>query len=285
MKKTAINHHNQIVHRAKMLLDGNLIKKNLGSVLIAIATFSDKNGNAFPAQSTIGQLTDYKRETVNRLVTRLVNDGWLTKVKTGSVVKNGRRYNAKLIYKINIRKMTTTIGKLLKTNRLEREVITKNDHSATPKNDHTINTTYTKISINTSQAHTSQSNDSDLSIKIDNAVSHEMAHQQELRHNAARKAGLKNWQIKNGLRKSDEVLKKEEKQRVKIRKHHSLFKSVNETFKAIESRLIGWSKFRADSVSASDIATLDKLLNDKQLNAVLTPVAAFNKTKWLAHFG
>lgn len=277
-KKPDIRHHNQIIFRINTLIKHNAVRKNVGSVLVALASHANKQGLCFPSQDRLAAITEYKRETVNRLIKRLTDTGIISKSENRKpITKNGRTYYPRTIYKINIQMIT----------RLVKSVLTKqakNDHTAYAKNDHTNNST--SKDINTATEPKPQSKVLSINKIIHNAVAHEVVHTDKIKRESARKHGLKLWRIAKGLVKSTETIKAERKIGKANANVRDKFKPLLDKFTELQAQLMKWHQTASPSAfTASDHQELINVKAQLERASVRPPVnivADFKLRDWIS---
>lgn len=282
MKKTTkslkIRHHQQTIKRIEILINMKCIRKNVGSVLAALASYANKSGICFPSQSTISDITDYKRETVNRLIKKLEALGFIKKHNNRKpLIINDKVYFPRTIYKICIDKITKTLKskfddakklkliadakhKLKKAKEAKLERQAKTDHSATPKTDHTNKQAIKRLNINTATKDKPVSKLSFLDKLFKNANAHEENHFNKLKIRSARQRGFKNWQVKNGLIKSDEAIKQERKASNALSKARQAVKPLLDSFSTLQAKLMQWNaKINPNAFTDRDHKELERV--------------------------
>ena len=292
MKKTTksleIRHHQQLIKRIEILINTKSIRKNTGAVLAVLASFANKHGICFPSQTTISQLTEYKRETVNRLIKKLAEQGFITKSDNRKpLFIKDKVYFPRTIYKINAPKITKMLKatfdaakklkmiadakyKIKKAKAASKVKQAKNDHSATPKTDHTINS-IKLLKINTTPKAAPVRKLCFLEKIFKNANQHENNHFDKLKLATARRKGIKTWKINNGLIKSDSVIKQEQKASKVMKKARDLVKPLVTRVTELQAKLMQWnSTVSANSFTKDDYNTLERL--KAELKERRTPV-------------
>lgn len=294
MKKTTkslkIRHHQQLIKRIEILINTKSIRKNIGSVLAVLASYANKDGFCFPSQSTISQLTEYKRETVNRLIKKLTEQGFITKSNNRKpLFIKDKVYFPRTVYKINAPKITKMLKvtfdeakkvkmiadakykiKKAKLDKLAKAA--KTDHSATPKTDHTINSIKI-LNKNTAPTSTPNRKLSFLDKLFTNANAHEENHQQKLKLRSARAKGFKSWQIAKGIIKSDKTIKLERKRGDTLRKARLAVKPLLDNLSQLHAKLTKWNaKANPNAFTQDDYKALESLKAEIKAKNIPMPV-------------
>ena len=206
-----VRHHQQLVFRVQLLEENKIIRPNVAHVLLALASFANAKGFAFPSQSTLAKMTGYKRETINRLLNKAASLKFISKTQNRKPFHfNGKTYCPRVLYKFNIGKITKLVGdeiRQVKKALNTQKKASGNDHSAIKKTDHT-NKPSAKTNLNTTAENKSRS--MTLNEILSNAILSCVRHQTKINHTTARKHGLKRWRIENGLEKCPKQLAKEQ---------------------------------------------------------------------------
>lgn len=261
-KNTEIRHHNQIIHRLNLLIEAKHVRKNVGSVLLALANFANPKGLCFPSQTSLSEITGYKRETVNRLISKASKLNLISKSSNRKPLTVGNKtYFPRTIYKINtqmISKLVKSIFKMTTSAKKPKET-SKTDHSATLKNDHTNNPTGILRSNTVAKAKPSNVILS-LSQILSKATQNEQEHHNKLRHSSARKRGLKDWQVSKGLRKSDTQIKQEQKTSKLNSKARERVRPLIELFTNLQNKLAAYHpKINPKAFSTDDLNQLNEI--------------------------
>lgn len=294
MKKTTkslkIRHHQQTIKRIEILINTKCIRKNVGKVLAALSSYANKDGKCFPSQSTISKVTGYTRETVNRLIKKLTEQGFIFKSDNRQpIFIKDKVYLPRTIYRINIAKITKMLKvtfdtskklkmiedakyKMKKDKLANFELNVKTDHSAPPKNDHTINS-IKLLKKNTTLTASPSRKFSLLENIFKTANQHEDNHLRKLKLRAARTKGIKAWQISNGQRKSDNAIKQERKAGSIMRKARQTVKPLLDTFTRLQTKLMQWNaKVNLNAFTNDDYKALESIKSDMQANKLQVPV-------------
>lgn len=294
MKKTTksleIRHHQQTIKRIEILINTKSIRKNVGAVLAALASFANKSGICFPSQETIANITGYKRETINRLVKKLSDLGYIKKTDNRKpLFVKDKVYFPRTIYKINIPLITKTLKcafdaakklkmiadakyKLKKSKADSKLKQAQNDHSATPKTDHTINS-IKLLKINTTPKAAPVRKLSFLEKIFKGANEHENKHLDKLKLTAARRKGIKTWKINNGFIKSDSAIKKERKAGSIMKKARDIAKPLVTSFSELQAKLMQWNPtVNIKSFTKDDYLKLESLKVELKERKIPVPV-------------
>lgn len=294
MKKTTksleIRHHQQTIKRIEILINTKSIRKNTGAVLAVLSSYANKAGKCFPSQSTISEATGYTRETVNRLIKKLTEQGFISKTDNRQpLFIKDKVYFPRTIYKINIPKITRMLKvtfdaakqlkmiadakyKMKKAKLAKQEIKAKTDHSTPPKNDHTINT-IKLLKKNTTPTASPNRKFSLLENIFKTANQHEDNHLDKLKLRAARTKGIKTWQVNNGKRKSDSAIKQERKAGSLLRKARQTVKPLLDTFTRLQTKLMQWNaKVNPNAFTNDDYKALESIKSDMQANKLQVPV-------------
>lgn len=300
-KNLEIRHHKQTIGRIKILIEQKAIRKNIGSVLIALANFADKCGQCFPSQDTLAEITGYRRETISRLTDKLATHNWLTKTNNRkNLFIGGKYYFPRTIYKINIAAITKKLKAIFEAGKKKKllhealeqqakakafkqkqaakeqavEVIKsdKSDHSA-PLKAVTQSLKRLKDIKNTALRASPNSGFPSVDEITSDADQHEEAHQKKVRHTASKRNGLKNWQVQNGKAKSTQTVNRERKASSILKRARDLVKPLLDRITALHTKLMTWHPtVNPTAFSKADHEALKAVQDEIKANHVRLPV-------------
>lgn len=296
-KNLNIRHHRQTISRIQILVDKKAIRKNVGSVLTALANHANKNGFCFPSQETIGAITGYRRETVNRLTKKLNELGFIRKTANRQpIFINNKAYLPRTTYVINVKKITEMIKPLLEASKKKKLVhdavarmkkskaakakaqTDKNDHSAITKTV-TQTTNVLKELNNTALDASPKSGILSIDDIKNETIKHEEAHQKKIKRIAARRSGLKAWRVSKGLEKSTETVRRERKAGNLMKMARQSVKPMLDKFTALTTKLMAWHpKGNPTAFTKSDYELLESVkaeMIDKQVRPPANPLVDY----------
>jgi len=249
-----IRHHNQFIVRITKAIELKQLKTNIGSLMLAIAHYANKDGLAFPSQYTLAGIIGCTRETISRLISKAVKLNLLSKKRNSQVlVVKGKKYRPRIIYKISV----VTLSELL-TKGFKSAKKCKSDHIEIAQNDHIVENSSSNVIKHSNQKYELKYHSLLEIIK--------QAHKQTVEHlnNLKRRSGLINWKVKKGLDKSTEQIRYEKQKSLKR----------NTIIKSKQPEVDELNKLRNHLVSMPDSKLMQ--FTDKKINRLIELKANIN---------
>lgn len=264
MKKTKpfkIRHSVPLVAAIETIMAAKTLKKGLARTLSAIAIHWNKEGNVFPSQTRLAEMTQIDRRTVVTHVRKLVEMGVIRSVRRPNIMVNGQQVRRSNIYIIVAESIGSLFDAAKQTLKAAAKKVAQKDHLASRKKDHTISLPNGKqgTDINTVKVNHSR-------VFLENrlkAIQSELEHLCKLSAETAYKAAVKRNQIARGEILSDDeiALRKVEA----ARNEHLRIKSarINDKVRTLETALMTWQRTKQGFTKAmhSELSKFHSLLS------------------------